>query len=92
MDIDKKLTEKYHFEVCEKHPNIVWANISRWSSECPLCELEADWEYNVKQVENERDELDTELEESKERVGELENTLDDTQRALDDITTTLNQL
>lgn len=92
MDIDKKLTEKYHFEVCEKHPNLVWANISRWSSECPLCELESDWDYQYKELEKEKDELDGELETANERVSELEDALAEAQDKVNEIVYTLKGL
>ena len=90
--VDKKLIETYHFEVCDKHPNLVWANISRWSTECPLCELESDWDYQYKDLESTHEETKAELEEAQERVDELEGTVEDAQNALDDITRTLNQI
>lgn len=90
--VDKKLIETYNFKVCDKHGNLVWANMNRWSSECPLCELESDWQYEYDNLEKLHDETKDELEEAQSRVDELEGTLDDAQNALDDITRTLNQL
>ncbi|MCK5644316.1 MAG: hypothetical protein KAJ19_26185 [Gammaproteobacteria bacterium] len=92
MMVDKKLIETYNFKVCEKHPKLVWANIDRWSSECPLCELESDWQYEYDNLEKLCDETKTDLEESQERVEELENAVDEAHNSLDDITRTLNRV
>ena len=90
--VDKKLIETYHFEVCEKHPDTVWANIGRWSTDCPLCDLEADWKYEIDNLNSEMEDVKSELETAQERVEELEDTVANTESALDDITRTLNHL
>ena len=90
--VDEKLTETYHFEVCDKHPDIVWANISRWSTDCPICDIEDDWQYKYNSLESTNEDLKNDLETAEERVKELENALDDAYNSLEDITRTLNQL
>lgn len=89
--VDKDLIGKYHFKVCDKHPDIVWAWMG-WSADCPICDIDADWQYNYDTLEGTNEDLKSELETAQERVEELENTLDDANNALDDITRTLNRL
>jgi septal ring factor EnvC (AmiA/AmiB activator) len=65
---------------------IVYARVDGYkSTTCVLCDIEADYQYNLKAMEDKLSDAEYEIDEQKDRADEFENQLHEVEGLLDDL-------